>query len=48
VFTFGDARFFGSLGGTRIEPIRGMIANGNLGYRLIATTGGATPFGTIS
>jgi hypothetical protein len=45
VFAFGDAQFFGSLGASGRTPIVGIIATGNLGYRLITDTGQAVSFG---
>jgi hypothetical protein len=45
VFTFGDARFYGSLGGGS-TPIVGIIANDDLGYRLVGPTGTTYAFGT--
>jgi hypothetical protein len=45
VFTFGDARFYGSLGGTGGSSVVGIVANDNLGYRLISVTGIASLFG---
>ena len=47
VFSFGDARFFGSMGGQRLNrPIVGMAATptGN-GYWLVASDGGVFSFG---
>jgi len=47
VFSFGDARFFGSMGGTVLNrPIVGMAAtpSGN-GYWLVASDGGVFSFG---
>jgi hypothetical protein len=46
VFTFGDAKFYGSLGATGTTPITGIIADGNIGYRLITAQGDAVAFGT--
>ncbi len=45
VFSFGDAKFFGSLGAVRGAHIVGMVADANLGYRLITAQGNAVPFG---
>jgi hypothetical protein len=45
VFTFGDAAFYGSLGGSGSTTVIGIVANGDLGYRLINVTGAAAPFG---
>ena len=46
VFTFGDAVFYGSLGATGTIPIVGIVANNNLGYRLIGPQGDTHPYGT--
>ena len=47
VYAFGDAAFFGSMGGRRLNrPIVGMAAHpGGLGYWLVATDGGIFTFG---
>jgi IgGFc binding protein len=45
VFTFGNANFFGSLGGSGATSISGIVANANLGYRLIGANGVAHSFG---
>ncbi|MEO7836217.1 MAG: hypothetical protein ABIS21_01085, partial [Acidimicrobiales bacterium] len=47
VFAFGDARFLGSLGATRLNrPIVGISATpGGRGYRLVASDGGVFAFG---
>jgi hypothetical protein len=47
IFTFGDARFFGSTGALALnEPIVGMAAtpDGN-GYWMVAADGGVFSFG---
>jgi hypothetical protein len=48
VYAFGDAAFFGSMGGRRLNrPIVGMAATpDSLGYWLVATDGGIFSFGT--
>jgi hypothetical protein len=48
VFNFGTARFYGSLGRTGTVPIVGIVANANLGYRLITPEGAAHNFGTVA
>jgi hypothetical protein len=47
VFTFGDARFFGSTGGQHLNaPVIGMgTAAGGHGYWLLASDGGMFSFG---
>jgi lysophospholipase L1-like esterase len=47
IFSFGDAGFFGSMGGQTLnEPIVGMAAlNGRQGYWLVAADGGLFNFG---
>ena len=47
VFTFGDARFFGSMGGTALsQPVVGMAATlDGGGYWLVASDGGVFSFG---
>ena len=47
IFTFGDARFFGSMGGQRLnKPIVGMAATPDGGgYWLVASDGGIFSFG---
>ncbi|MGH9035036.1 MAG: SpoIID/LytB domain-containing protein [Acidimicrobiia bacterium] len=47
IFTFGEARFFGSTGGIRLNrPIVGMAATpGGEGYWLVASDGGIFTFG---
>jgi hypothetical protein len=46
IFTFGDAGFYGSLGGTaQSPPIIGLIANPQgTGYKLVNEAGRATSF----
>ncbi|MEA3019044.1 MAG: hypothetical protein QOI47_568 [Actinomycetota bacterium] len=48
VYSFGDARFFGSMGGQRLNrPVVGMAARPDgLGYWLVATDGGIFTFGS--
>jgi hypothetical protein len=46
VFSYGDAKFFGSLGATSTVHIVGIVADANVGYRLITARGGAVPFGS--
>ena len=46
VFSFGDARFFGSLGATGKAHVVGIVADANVGYRLITAQGNAIAFGT--
>ena len=50
VFTFGNAVFYGSMGGTRLnQPIVGMAATPNgQGYWLVAADGGVFSFGNAS
>src|SRR4051812_35278272 len=47
IYAFGDAGFFGSMGGQRLNrPVVGMAARPNgLGYWLVATDGGIFTFG---
>jgi hypothetical protein len=47
VFAFGDARFYGSMGGTRLnQPIVGMAASpSGRGYLMLARDGGVFAFG---
>jgi 3D (Asp-Asp-Asp) domain-containing protein len=47
IFSFGDARFYGSTGAVRLnQPIVGMAATGDgRGYRLVAADGGIFTFG---
>jgi hypothetical protein len=47
IFSFGDATFYGSTGGTPLNrPIVGMTAvpSGGVGYWLVAADGGVFPF----
>ena len=47
MFSFGDATFFGSMGGQRLnQPITGIAANPDgLGYWSVAADGGVFAFG---
>jgi hypothetical protein len=46
VFAFGDARFFGSMGGQRLNaPVVAMVATDGNGYFLAASDGGVYAFG---
>ena len=47
VFAFGDAGFYGSLGGIKLDkPINGMISTGDgKGYWMVASDGGVFAFG---
>jgi hypothetical protein len=47
IFSFGDAAFFGSEGGTRLnQPIVGIeTTSDGLGYWLVASDGGIFSFG---
>ena len=47
VFTYGDAHFFGSMGGTPLnKPVVGIAASNNgQGYWLVASDGGIFTFG---
>jgi hypothetical protein len=47
IFTFGDARFFGSLGGVRLNrPVVGLAPTvTGAGYWMVAADGGVFPFG---
>ena len=47
IFTFGDAHFYGSMGGTPLDqPVVGIAATANgKGYYLVATDGGVFTFG---
>ena len=45
VFAFGDARFWGSMGGIHLnKPVVGMAQNGLGGYWLVASDGGIFSF----
>jgi hypothetical protein len=48
IFSFGDAKFFGSMGGTKLnKPIVGMAkARDGDGYWLVASDGGIFSFGS--
>jgi hypothetical protein len=48
IFTFGDAQFFGSMGGSHLnQPITGMAAPPTAqGYWLVARDGGIFTFNT--
>jgi hypothetical protein len=46
VFSFGDAKFFGSLHPASGAHIVGIVADADIGYRLITAEGNAVPFGT--
>jgi sugar lactone lactonase YvrE len=46
VTAFGDAKFFGSLGATGTTRIVGIVADADVGYRLITAQGDAVAFGT--
>jgi hypothetical protein len=46
VTAFGDAKFFGSLTASSTTRIVGIVADANVGYRLITAQGNAVPFGT--
>ena len=48
IFTFGDAKFYGSTGGIALnKPIIGMLAGpSGTGYILVASDGGTFTFGT--
>jgi len=46
VFAFGDARFFGSMGGQHLNaPVVSMVATDGSGYFLAASDGGVFAFG---
>ena len=46
IFAFGDAGFYGSMGGQHLNrPIVAMAANGSQGYWLVAADGGVFSFG---
>jgi hypothetical protein len=45
IFSFGDAHFWGSMGGTPLnKPVVGMAANNTGGYWLVASDGGVFSF----
>ena len=47
VFAFGDAKFYGSMGGQPLDqPVVGMASNRGNGYWLVAADGGIFSFGT--
>jgi hypothetical protein len=46
VFAFGDAIFFGSLAPTTTVAISGIVADENVGYRLISDEGTPFSYGT--
>ncbi len=46
VTAFGDARFFGSLPASNTKRIVGIVADADVGYRLITAQGNAIAFGT--
>ena len=50
IFTFGDARFLGSMGGQRLNPpVVGMAADpAGPGYWMVAADGGIFSFGASS
>lgn len=46
MFAFGDAAFFGSMGGQRLNaPVVGTAAQTDLGYYLVGEDGGVFTFG---
>jgi hypothetical protein len=47
IFNFGDAKFYGSMGGVHLnQPVVGMAAiTAGTGYRLVAADGGIFNFG---
>jgi hypothetical protein len=47
IFSYGDAKFFGSTGGTHLnKPVVGMAASsGGAGYWLVASDGGIFSYG---
>jgi hypothetical protein len=49
IFTFGDARFFGSMGGQRLNaPVQSLVPDGDgVGYWLVAADGGVFTFETL-
>jgi hypothetical protein len=47
LFAFGDARFYGSMGGQSLnQPMVGMASNRGNGYWLVAADGGLFSFGS--
>jgi hypothetical protein len=46
VTAFGDAKFFGSLSASSTTRIVGILADADVGYRLITAQGNAIAFGT--
>jgi hypothetical protein len=47
IFSFGDARFYGSMGGIPLDlPVVGMASNFGNGYWLTAADGGMFSFGS--
>jgi Listeria-Bacteroides repeat domain (List_Bact_rpt) len=46
VSAFGDAKSFGSLAASATTRIIGIVADADIGYRLITAEGNAVPFGT--
>jgi YVTN family beta-propeller protein len=47
VYTFGNAKSFGSVAAKSGDKVVGIIANGNVGYRLITSSGKSIAFGTV-
>jgi hypothetical protein len=47
VYTFGNAKSFGSVAAKSGDKVVGIIANGDAGYRLILASGKAIAFGTV-
>jgi IgGFc binding protein/Bacterial Ig-like domain (group 1) len=47
VFAFGDAHFYGSTGANPTATIVGLVANGDMGYRLITASGHPVNFGLV-
>ena len=47
IFAFGDARFRGSMGGTKLNrPVIGMVRYGN-GYLMVSSDGGIFAFSNL-
>ena len=47
IFSFGDAKFYGSMGGIPLnQPVVGMASNCGNGYWLVAADGGIFSFGS--